>query len=316
MSIDQMKKVFDDIELKGNEKLLMLALADNSNDTGVSFPSWTTLITKTSMSRGSIAKWFIELEIKGLLFRVSRTRLNGSKTSNKFLIYPHINKDILDEQDYLIFKDLYDQSSRVELGSKVQELNYPSSEVELGGGYQSSEVELLEPSLNILNHQEKREEANFSEKKDITPLLKMENKINKNPIAEAINFYRENISNKNEDIQEATSFNQLILRQADIKKIMKGLINYARALKISCKKPEKLFFFVRNGIYEDYQEDQAIVIGKSKIVVPADLVGRKFIVEGEAIEFKEDGYLRIDKDWKVTNAKNVEEMVSLARGVA
>lgn len=316
MSIDQMKKVFDDTELKGNEKLLMLALADNSNDTGVSFPSWTTLITKTSMSRGSISKWLIELEEKGLLFRVSRTRLNGSKTSNKFLIYPHINKAILDEQDYLIFKDLYDPSSEVELGSKVQELNYPSSEVELGVRYQSSEVELLEPSLNILNHQEKREEANFCEKKDITPLLKMENKINKNPIAEAINFYRENISNKNEDIQEATSFNQLILRQADIKKIMKGLINYARALKISCKKPEKLFFFVRNGIYEDYQEDQAIVIGKSKIVVPIDLVGRKFVVDGEAIEFKEDGYLRIEKDWKVTNAKNVEEMVSLVRGVA
>lgn len=316
MSIDQMKKVFDDVELKGNEKLLMLALADNSNDTGVSFPSWTTLITKTSMSRGSIAKWLIELEDKGLLFRVGRTRLNGSKTSNKFLIYPHINKDILDEQDYLTFKDLYDQSSEVELGSKVQELNYPSSEVELGGGDQSSEVELLEPSLNILNHQEKECKGNFSEKKDITPFLKIENKINKNPISEIINFYKENISSKNEDIQETASFNQIALRNADMKKIMKGLINYERALKISGRKPIKLFFFIRDRIYEDYQEDQAIVLGKNQIVVPIDLVGKIFMIDGEEIEFENDGYNKVGKDWKVTNAKDVEEMVNLVRGVA
>lgn len=169
MSIKQINKVFNDETLKGNEKLLMLALADNSNDTGISFPSWNSLITKTSMSKGSICKWLNILEEKQLIFRVSRNRQNGSKTSNKYLIYPHENKLILDEEDYLIFEDLYSQSSEVELPAKVQKLNYPSSEVELLNGEQSSEVELVyEPSL-IFNHQENtsRKKNTNNEKLDL-----------------------------------------------------------------------------------------------------------------------------------------------------
>ena len=154
MSIKQINKVFDDITLKGNEKLLMLALADNCNDSGVCFPSWNSLITKTSMSKGSVSKWLKLLEDKKLVFRVSRNRQNGSRTSNKYLIYPIDNKSNLDEEDYLIFEDLYIQSSEVELPTKVQKLNYPSSEVELPNGGQSSEVEHLEPSLSF-NHYSK-----------------------------------------------------------------------------------------------------------------------------------------------------------------
>lgn len=87
-------------------------------------------MTKTSMSKGSVSKWLKDLEDKKLVFRVSRNRQNGSRTSNKYLIYPIDNKSNLDEEDYLIFEDLYN-SSEVEL---VQKLNYPSSEVELPKG--------------------------------------------------------------------------------------------------------------------------------------------------------------------------------------
>jgi len=152
MSIRQIQKVFTDTNLKGNEKLLMLALADNCNDSGVSFPSWNSLMTKTSMSRGSISKWFNELEKKGLLFRVSRNRKNGSRTSNKYLIYPFDNKSALDDEELEAFSDAFNQSSGVE---PVQELNYHSSESELPTWGQSSGVEHLEPSL-ILNHQSNR----------------------------------------------------------------------------------------------------------------------------------------------------------------
>lgn len=155
MSIKQMITVFNDETLKGNEKLLMLAIADNANDTGVCFPSWNELIRKTSMSKGSISKWFTVLEEKGLLFRKSRNRKNGSRTSNKFLIYPHQNKENLDEEDKLIFEYLFIQSSEVEPSDRVQELNRGCSEVELHKGGQSSEVEHLEPSL-ILNRQSNR----------------------------------------------------------------------------------------------------------------------------------------------------------------
>lgn len=149
MSIKQIQKVFTDTNLKGNEKLLMLALADNCNDNGVSFPSWNSLMIKTSMSKGSISKWFNELEKKGLLFRVSRNRKNGSRTSNKYLIYPYDNKKLLDDEELEAFSDNFNQSSEVEL---VQELNIPCSEVELPKGGQSSEVEHLEPSLTFNHH--------------------------------------------------------------------------------------------------------------------------------------------------------------------
>jgi len=144
--------VFNCQDIKGNEKLLMLALADNCNDSGVAFPSWNELIRKTSMSRGSISKWIKTLEDKKLLFKKNRNRKNGSRTSSKYLIFPYENKEILDEDDYLIFEDLYTQSSEVELPPKVQKLNYPSSVVEPQNATQSSEVIPLEPSLITSNH--------------------------------------------------------------------------------------------------------------------------------------------------------------------
>jgi len=171
MSIKQMSMVFDDTSIKGNEKLLMLSIADNCNDTGVSFPSWGEIMRKTSMSRGSISKWLNELENKGLLFRKERKRINGSNTSNKYLIYPHKNKKALDEEDYLLFKELF-ISSEVEL---------PSSEVELPNGGQSSEVELLEPSLTFNHHSNQQQEKQGQLKEQAKQIIThLNNKTNKN----------------------------------------------------------------------------------------------------------------------------------------
>lgn len=159
MSIKQIQKVFTDTRLKGNEKLLMLAIADNANDSGVAFPSWNSLMTKTSMSKGSVSKWLRELENKGLIFRVSRNRKNGSRTSNKYLIYPYDNKMLLDEEELDIFIEHFNQSSEVEL---VQDLNMPSSTFELGNRGQSSEVEHLKPSLNF----NRKNKPSLKEKKE------------------------------------------------------------------------------------------------------------------------------------------------------
>ena len=154
-----MQKVFNDTNIKGNEKLLMLALADNSNDSGVCFPSWNKLITKTSMSRNSLAKWLNSVEEKGLLFRKQRGRKNGSKTSNKFLIYPHDNKENLDEEDYILFEDLYTTVPKDEL-PQYQNCDYPHSTKTMTTTVPKGELpstptvpkgELLEPSLISFN---------------------------------------------------------------------------------------------------------------------------------------------------------------------
>lgn len=129
-----------------------------------------------------------------------------------------------------------------------------------------------------------------------------------------ISFYKDNISSKYSDIQEPGSFNQITLKSEDTNKMLIGLTNYSEVLKSSGKKPEKLFFFIRDRIYLDYQEVQTIVHGKNEATVPADLVGKKFIIDGEEIEFLVDGYLKIEKDWKVTKSENVIEMVNLVRG--
>ena len=140
-----MTKTFELNTIKGNEKLLLLALADFSNDDGVCFPSYKTLEAKTSMNRGSVSKWLTSLEDRGLLLRAKRKRKNGSNSSNKYLLFPGELFNKLDEED----KEFFDQSLENVLPDHSLENELPtveqSLEVELVG---SLEVELpYEPSL-------------------------------------------------------------------------------------------------------------------------------------------------------------------------
>lgn len=151
-----MTKVFNDETIKGNEKLLMLAIADNANDSGVCFPSWNTIMTKTSMGRNTLSKWLKVLEDKGLLFRKQRSRANGSKISNKFLMYPYENKSSLDHEDIAIFEDLFTKVPKGELGKKdthsTKRRTTTVPKGELGEGGKVPKGELLEPSLTINHH--------------------------------------------------------------------------------------------------------------------------------------------------------------------
>ena len=163
----------------------------------------------------------------------------------------------------------------------------------------------------------KNEEIKTETKQEINPSLKnliASSSKSENKPTEIINFYRDNISNKYEDIQEQASYNQIMIKNYDIGKMLTGLKNYARYLQVSKGKPIKLFFFVRDGIYIDYQVEAPVTMGKNSVIVPIELVGKVFVVDGESIEFESNGYNKVGKDWKVTNAKNVEEMVNLVRG--
>jgi len=141
---------------------------------------------------------------------------------------------------------------------------------------------------------------------------KIYNQTNLHP-QDIIKTYKELISSKYEDINQTTSLKQIILYSEDLEKMLKGIENYSKHLKLKQKKPEKLFFFIKDKIYLDYQNEQVVELNKNETIVPKDLIGLKFRANGEEIEFLEDGYYKIEKDWKVTNAKNVSDMVELVR---
>lgn len=92
-------------------------------------------------------------------------------------------------------------------------------------------------------------------KKETAPLSFSKNENTKSEInpKEIIEAYKNQISNKHSDIQEPTSFNIITQHSNEFKQILTGIMNYGKSLKHSNKKPEKLFFFIRNKIYLDYQ---------------------------------------------------------------
>lgn len=193
-----MTLVFNDENIKGNEKLLMLALADNANDTGVSFPSWSMLMKKTSMSRNSLAKWLGVLEDKGILFRKQRNRSNGSKTSNKFLLYPHENKENLDYEDFEIFKDLFTTVPKLDKKHSTKTMTTTVPKGELGNAPTVPKGELLEPSL-IINHHINHHLPDWLDKqaweKWVSYRIEIKKKLTSLMIKEQISFLSKHIHN-------------------------------------------------------------------------------------------------------------------------
>lgn len=123
MSIKQMTAVFN-ANIKPTKKLIMLSLADNANDSGICFPTIDNIVKKTSLSRQSVNDNLKALVEDGLLLKKHRNRKNGSRTSNKYLLFPKENFSKLDEEDYIAFKDENNQSQR----DVPHETNNPKSE--------------------------------------------------------------------------------------------------------------------------------------------------------------------------------------------
>ena len=155
MSIGLMGLVFEDQDLHSNEKLVLLALADNANDEGICYPSLSTLQVKTSLSRPTVSKMLKKLEAKDYLFGVNRSRKKGGRSSNMYLLFPAKNYPNLDE----FFKGKFEAYELVNSGlstgqSKEALLPPQSKEALLGFGTQSKEALLeSEPLLKTLfNH--------------------------------------------------------------------------------------------------------------------------------------------------------------------
>ncbi|MCT7551967.1 helix-turn-helix domain-containing protein [Aliarcobacter butzleri] len=254
----------------GNDLLVLLALCDFSNDEGMSFPSLKTLCNKAKVSKTTLSYILKAYQEIGVLTRTRRTRDNNSDTSTLYQIN-HLNIDINEYQKAYQKARNYtaksDESSQCEHPSKDTNVNTGSENVNT----LSANCEHLEPSSinhQVINQEEKRESnsnytnANFEDEKNIPhSFSKNENKKFEdeklNP-REVIEAYREKISQRHSNIQEPSSFNQIALKKTDIPKMLIGIDNYAKALKLTNTKVEKLFFFIRDGIYLDYQEEQVI----------------------------------------------------------
>ena len=243
----------------GNDLLVLLALCDFSNDEGVSFPSLKTLSSKAKVSKTTLSYILRAYEDIGVITRERRTRDNKSDTSTLYKIN-HLNIDANAYQKAYQKARNYisknDESPQCEHPTKDKIVNTGSEIVNT----LTANCEHLEPSSinhQVINQEERRENnSNLTNaKKETAPLSFSKNENVKSEInpKEIIEAYRNQISNKHSDIQEPTSFNIITQHSNEFKQILTGIENYAKYLKQSNKKPEKLFFFIRYEIYLDYQ---------------------------------------------------------------
>lgn len=118
MSIKFISKVFDDDSLKSSQKLVMLAIADNASDndgeSGTCFPSIKTLMRKCGLSNRAIINNIDKLTEIGCLKRAYRSRSKGGRSSNKYLMYPSITYENLNEENKFIFSESEECSYREE----------------------------------------------------------------------------------------------------------------------------------------------------------------------------------------------------------
>ena len=243
----------------GNDLLVLLALCDFSNDEGLSYPSLKTLSSKAKVSKTTLSYILRAYEDIGVITRERRTRDNKSDTSTLYKIN-HLNIDANAYQKAYQKARNYisknDESPQCEHPTKDKIVNTGSEIVNT----LTANCEHLEPSSinhQVINQEERRENnSNLTNaKKETAPLSFSKNENTKSEInpKEIIEAYRNQISNKHSDIQEPTSFNIITQHSNEFKQILTGIMNYGKSLKHSNKKPEKLFFFIRNKIYLDYQ---------------------------------------------------------------
>ena len=243
----------------GNDLLVLLALCDFSNDEGVSFPSLKTLSSKAKVSKTTLSYILRAYEDIGVITRERRTRDNKSDTSTLYKIN-HLNIDANAYQKAYQKARNYisknDESPQCEHPTKDKIVNTGSEIVNT----LTANCEHLEPSSinhQVINQEERRENnsnlTNAKKETDHLSFSKNENTKSEINPKEIIETYRNQISNKHSDIQEPTSFNIITQHSNEFKQILTGIENYAKYLKQSNKKPEKLFFFIRYKIYLDYQ---------------------------------------------------------------
>lgn len=138
-------------DLSGNEKLLLMAIADACNDHGYGWPSYATLANKCRCSRRTIIRVADKLSGQGYFRIDGRSRTNGSASSNAFQLNLYGAFSKLGGSD----KMSPPKQETPEAGGDNMSLG-GSDKTSLGGWCQNdtrvvSPVSPLEPSLNTLS---------------------------------------------------------------------------------------------------------------------------------------------------------------------
>jgi predicted transcriptional regulator len=134
-----MTKVWEE-DLSSNEKIVLLAICDNANDEGLCYPSIITIQKKTSLSKPTVIKIINQLINNGFIKKHIRSRKNGGRYSNLYLVYPNETLSNLDDE----YREKFIQSKEVLLP--------PQSKATLPQEGIQSKVALPKPSLTIFNH--------------------------------------------------------------------------------------------------------------------------------------------------------------------
>ena len=92
MSIKAMTWAFG-LPLEPRAKIALLAIADNSNDEGVAWPSKDTIAEKSSQSRATVQRRLKSLEAIGVLACFARYREDGTQTSDEIRLNLAVTAD-------------------------------------------------------------------------------------------------------------------------------------------------------------------------------------------------------------------------------
>lgn len=85
MSIDIMSWVWKHSPTKGSARLVLLALADNANDTGYCWPSQATIARKANLGKRHTIRVLEELEDQGCIKRIQRAE-NGKNLTTMYQV--------------------------------------------------------------------------------------------------------------------------------------------------------------------------------------------------------------------------------------
>lgn len=83
-----MSKVWTEQDTSGNERLVLMALADNANDEGICWPSHATIASKCRIERRHVIRLVQSLINRGYVRRQRRLAKDGRKTSNIYQLLP------------------------------------------------------------------------------------------------------------------------------------------------------------------------------------------------------------------------------------
>jgi len=329
-----------DKELSSSIKLFYAEITALCGKSGKCWASNKYFAELFNVSTSSITKWISKLVEKGYIKSEIIYKENTKQIEKRYLTLAckedkkeikneldpivknyytpskNFSEGIVKKSDTPIVKNYEDNNTRLEYYKKNKKKESVRSKL----AYEDLELQNKNHRLEEKNKIIQTQQKNSSLEDFKNKFLQIQEKANNQKSAnqdlhpqDIIKAYKELISQKYEDITEIKSFNAILIHHEHLEAMLKGIKNYAKVLKLKQKKPEKLFFFIRDKIYLDYQNEQVVELGKNEAIVPTQLVGVEFRFDGEQMKFLEDGYLKIDKNWKVTNAKDVLHMTQIVQ---